>query len=671
MTHIALCARSRVQFAVLNGVAMPDPSARPTVFRFAAFQVDLSSGELRKHGIKIRLQEQPFQILAMLLERPGEVITRDELHQKLWPSNTFVDFDVGLNSAILRLRAALGDSADKPRFVETLPRRGYRFIAPIERDGSGELKIGPSRISELSAGADVSATAKATGASRRVLMLGIASAFAIVLSLLFAVNMGGLRKRLLGAFTRPSIHSIAVLPLDNLTGDPAQEYFADGMTDALTTELAQTAPVRVISRTSAMQYKGKHKKLSEIAQELNVDAVVEGSVARSGDRVRITAQLIHAATDWHLWAQSYERDLRDVLALQRDISRAIANEVGIKVSREQQAGDATLRQVNPTAYEDYLRGKLYVDTDDATENESAIAMLEQATTLDPNFALAHANLARAYVIKTWLSSQRPAWAQKAADAVQKALSLNPQLADAYLARAQLEWTAAHPSYEEAANKAAKDYRHALSLNPNLVDAHTHLGGMYLHIGLLEKALEEFQAAVALDPRNIWAPYRIPRVHMYQQQYAMALAEFERRGFSPDWQRALALQYLGRGSEAFELIQKLEKDFPRQEDVASTYAVLLAARGEKKRAEEKIRIAIEVGQGKLHFHHAEYNIASAYALMGKNDLAMKWLQRTADDGLPCYPLFEKDPNLTGLRDDPKFKVFMEQMRLQWEDYKATV
>ncbi len=192
-----------------------------------------------------------------------------------------------------------------------------------------------------------------------------------------------------------------------------------------------------------------------------------------------------------------------------------------------------------------------------------------------------------------------------------------------------------------------------------------------YIGLLDKSLDELQAAVALDPRNPAALYGIPRVHLYQQQYARALAEFERRGRAPDWQRALTLEYLGRTSEASDLIHKLEKDYPLQEDVAATYAVLLAAGGDQKRAEEKIRLAIEVGQGRLHFHHAEYNIASAYALMGKNRLALQWLQKTAADGLPCYPLFEKDPHLDSLRGDPGFVTFMDKMKSQWERYKATL
>ncbi len=257
--------------------------------------------------------------------------------------------------------------------------------------------------------------------------------------------------------------------------------------------------------------------------------------------------------------------------------------------------------------------------------------------------------------------------EQASLSVQKALSLDPNLAEAYVSRG---WLVGRQSHGRRNETAIKDYRRALALNPSLSDAHFQLGATCLEIGLLEKGSEELNAAVALDADNAEARYRIPRLHLYQQKYALALSELEQVEFSPNWQKALGLWYLGRRKEAFEFIESLRRNFPRQEDVASTYAVLLAGSGEKKKAEEQIRIAIAAGQGKRHFHHAEYNIASAYALMGKNRLALEWLQRTAEDGLPCYPLFEKDPNLDNLRNDPSFMAFLEKMRLQWGRWKNT-
>src|SRR5712691_6571166 len=279
------------------------------VVRFGAFELDVQSGELRKQGLRTRLTPQSFQVLLLLLERRGEVVTRDALRQKLWPADTFVDFDMGLSSAVKKLREALGDSAENPRFVETLPRRGYRFIAGADQPALSKAEeAGRQRFSTPASG------------PYRPWVRSVLVAIAVLAGALIALFAVGRREWLSRSFAtraaRLEIKSVAVLPLENLSGDASQDYFVDGMTDALITELAQIRRLRVISRTSMMQYRGTRKPLPEIARELNVEAVVEGTVVRVGPRVRITAQLIHAATDRHLWAQSYDRELRDLLALQ-------------------------------------------------------------------------------------------------------------------------------------------------------------------------------------------------------------------------------------------------------------------------------------------------------------------------------------------------------------------
>src|SRR5713226_7617908 len=307
---------------------MSIPVNRRRRLGFGLFEADLSARELYKRGLPVPLQDQPFQILTILLERPGEVVTREDLRQKLWPGDTFVDFDHGLNNAINRLREALVDSAESPRYIETLPRRGYRFVAPVE-SRSAEAR-GPTAVSipalpaaEAPAPADKSrigeTAAEPAGRHRKAKLWAGALAFAALLGLILGLNLGGLRQRLFPRSSPEPIRSIAVLPFDNLTGDPGQEYFVDGMTDALITDLAQIATLRVISRASTLQYRGSRKPLPQIARELHVDAVVEGAVVRSGDRVRIDAQLIEAASDRHLWARSYDRQLRDVVALQGEV----------------------------------------------------------------------------------------------------------------------------------------------------------------------------------------------------------------------------------------------------------------------------------------------------------------------------------------------------------------
>src|SRR5229473_1814955 len=319
---------------------MADFHAAPGTVRFGSFELDFKASELRKQGAKVKLQEQPFQILQVLVQRPGEIVTREELQQKIWPSDTFVDFDHGLYNAIKRLREALGDSADTPRFVETLSRRGYRFVGKIECDA-------------------------------------------------------------------PQMRSLAVLPLENLSRDPEQEYFAEGMTEALITALAKIGELRVVSRTSAMLYKGVHKPLREIARELEADAIVEGTVLRAGRRVRITAQLIDAAKEGHLWAESYERDLRDVLALQSEIAQAIARVIRVKLAPIDQARFLNANPVDPEAYEAYLKGRYHWNRRSAEGLAKAIEYFRQAIANDPTYAAAYSGLADCLSHLSWLCIVSP------------------------------------------------------------------------------------------------------------------------------------------------------------------------------------------------------------------------------------------------------------------------
>ncbi len=501
--------------------------------------------------------------------------------------------------------------------------------------------------------------------------IALVAAVGALLALLVGLNVGRLRDRLGRRASSRRIESLAVLPLTNLSGDPEQEYFADGMTEELITDLAKIGALKVISRTSVMHYKGSAKTVPEIAKELGVDAVVEGSVQRSGSRVRITAQLIHAATDRHVWAESYERELKDLLSLQDEVARAIADEIRVTLTPQERIRLANASAVKPEAYETYLRGLYRYRKANDEEKEAAIAMFEQATGLDPQFALAHAALAEAYVYRYFRRDPKKEWEERAFVEIEKALSLDPNLAEAYVARGNLAWTLANHFPHE---RAVQDFRHALALKPSLADAHFALGHVYYHVGLLEKSLEELQAAVALDPHNIDAAYRIARVHMYQRKYELALSEFERLSEAPPiwyWQKALALFYLGRQEEAEALVEDAVKNAPRNEDLASVHALLLAASGHPAKAQEQIRNAIKFGQGRSHFHHSEYIIASAFAFMGNHGAALKWLRKAAEDGFPCYPVFEKDPNLKNLRDDPDYLRLMDTLRRQWEQFSRTL
>jgi serine/threonine-protein kinase len=472
------------------------------------------------------------------------------------------------------------------------------------------------------------------------------------------------------------IKSLAVLPLENLSGDPAQDYFADGMTEALITDLAKIGALRIISRPSVMQYKGTHKPLSEIGRELNVDAVLTGSVVRSGARVRIAVQLLHAATEQNLWADSYERDLRDVLALQRAVTRDIVGEIRIKLTPQEQVRFGRVRPVNPEAYDLYLRGQFYLNRQNRDDNEAAITALERAAATDPTFAAAYAELAQAYVWKLFLfAPNEEQWAEQAFVAAEKALALDPDLAVAYLARGRLLWTPANHFPHE---KAIREYRRALTLNPSLAEARNQLALVYCHIGAFDEALQESHEAVTTNPNNNLAQLRIGQTLNFQGKYEEALSVLraipqEANPALVGHQIAWSLFNLGRREEAAATLAQLLRAYPEDSGglFTSVQAVLAASAGQEHGAEAKIKSAVERGQGFGHFHHTAYHIACAYALMNKPEQAIKWLEVAATDGFPCYPLFERDTNLDNLRQDARFVTFMAKLKQQWEYYKTVL
>ncbi|HEY7615649.1 MAG TPA: winged helix-turn-helix domain-containing protein, partial [Terriglobales bacterium] len=383
--------------------------------RFGLYEFDLRNGELRREGTSLRLQPQPAKVLGVLLSHAGEVVGRQQLAEQVWGSETFVDFEQGLNYAIRQIRTTLEDDADHPRFLETLPKRGYRFIAPVvELNGSSELESDLAGVNEpisIPPGL-IAKTVPQTetpglhhGAWKFWPWILAAAAGFLLLTTLASV--GRTRVQLRGLFspepktlserTKP-IRSLAVLPLVNLTGDPSQENLADGMTDALIANLAQIRALKVISRTSAMSYKGTRKPLPQIARELGVDAVVEGSVVRQGNRIRVTGQLILAATDEHLWAESFDRELHDVLVLQNDVARAISEQVKINLTPAEAVRLSTARGINPEAYQSYLWGRFHVSRRSPEGVDSALTYFQDAIGKDPSFAPGYAGLAESYAV---------------------------------------------------------------------------------------------------------------------------------------------------------------------------------------------------------------------------------------------------------------------------------
>ena len=528
---------------------------------------------------------------------------------------------------------------------------------------------------ELELGTDLNTTrrlkhvARPPSRTRTLALLGVAAVViaAVVFTIWFARNLRA-------PATAPQIKSLAVLPLENLSGDASQDYFAEGMTETLIAGLAKVVELRVTARTSVVQYKGSPKSLKQIAQELNVDAVAEGSVQRSGDKVRVTVRLIDAATEKLLWSGEYDRDLRDVLTLQNEIAQEVTQAIRIKLTPQEQGRLTQARRINPAAYDDFLRGRYFLSRQTKADNDAAIEALNRAVTTDPDFAGGWAELAQAYVWRLFLfAPNEKDLQQKAFVAVEKALELDKELPEAYLARGRLLWT---PANHFPHDKAIQEYRRALALNPSLDEARNQLALVLGHVGLLDESLAELNKALASNPANNLARFRVGESLLFQGKYEQALTAL--RNVPPDvnpsligHQIVLTLFELGRKDEAAATLEKFLKDYPQDNRglYTSLQAVLAASAGQERLAEEKIKLAIERGKGFGHFHHTAYHIALAYALMNRPDEAITWLDSAANDGFPCYVLFETDHNLDNLRQQERFKSLMTKWKQQWEYYKT--
>ena len=605
-------------------------------------------------------------MLRYLLERAGEVVTREELKEKLWSADTFVDFDDGLNTAVKKLRDALGDSADRPQYIETLPRRGYRFIGTLQQ----EAAISEPTHSETVPMAPPLVAADQIQISRRP-----RRRVAIGLGLIVALLVGLTVFRNLAAVEPMAIRSIVVLPLEDLSGKPDEDYFVLGLTDALATEIARTVgnSLEVKSSPSAASYRDKSPE--QIAKELDVDAVIQGAVVRSGNRARITAQLINMRVNKSLWAHSYNEDLRDILGVQSQIAAAIAREVELKLSPEAQARLASPMPVDPRAYDLYQRGRYNAYNNNTNELSEAMELLEESVLIDPNFAPAHATLARVYSSQVfWSSPQASQLELKAIEEVNYALKLDPDLAEAYLVRGIIYWTHRNGFPHE---RAIGEVQHALKLNQNLAEAHHHLATIYIHIGLLDKAESALRTALRLDPANIGLLYRMAVNLLDQGRLQEALKALEgTKRYSPElweYQMALVLFKLGRKEDSAAQIRDYLRTNPRDRGGVGNamQALLFADAGQPALATRSIRAAIEKGKDFGHFHHAAYAIGTAYAVMKQPKDAVRWLRAAAEDGFPCYPFYESDPTLESLRSDPAFVEFMNAMRSDWERRKATL
>ena len=642
---------------------MQEPNQEAAVRRFGAFEINLDSGELRKHGIRLRLSGQPFQVLAVLVERAGDVVTREELHSKLWQVDTFVDFDHGLNNAVARIREVLEDSSGTPRYVETIPRRGYRFIAPLDARRAiisltpPESKIIPSHSITGPAAtglSELAAETRFTPSGLWALLTGAAVLAA------FAVGFV-LYRSTVKSTGRPAINSLAVLPLKNLSGDQAQEYLADGMTEELIGRLAGIHDLRVISRTSSMHFKDTKLSAPEIAKALRVDAFVEGSVMREGGRIRVHAQLIRGSADEHFWSETYDREMGDVLALQSEIAQAIAEKVKVTITGQEHTMLVAARRVSPEVYESYLKGR-FGSRNTRAELEESITCFEEAIRKDPTFAPAYLGLASAYenlsliLVGAPPNEMRP----KVISAAQKALELEPGLAEAHVLLAavyqrQWQWS-----------QAEAEYQRALQLKPNDAGAHLGFADWLLCQGRTEEALAWARRARELDPLEDTGGVHIGWILFHARRYDEAIRELRSvLAVHPDsatahWYLGFAL--IGKGQPK-EAIPELERTASLMYRSPGSVELLATAEAYAGRRNKALRLLDELKQRRQKSYVPAGAFINPYLALQDYNEAFSWFERAYAEQSGILQFLKVHPFFDPIRGDVRFEDLVRRVGLK--------
>ena len=626
-------------------------ASTPVRLRFGAFEVDLRAGELRKQGLKIRLQEQPFRVLAMLLERPGEIITRDELRSRLWSAETFVDFDHGVNKAVNRIREAIGDSATSPRFIETVARRGYRFVAdvaPVEEPRDAELEALSDGRPPLEPDRQPSAAQPAR--PWRAWRVWSIAGLVVALASIAGIVVWGRRSH---ASPAAPIQSLAVLPLDNLSGDASQEYFADGMTDELIATLSQISALRVISRTSAMLYKHARKPLLQIGRELNVDAVIEGAVFRSGSQVRITAELVDARDDKHLWSESYDGDLRDTLTLQHEVARAIAEQIRISLNARERAALRQDKVVDPQAYEAYLKGRYFWNKRTGDDFRKASEFFNQAIERDPGYARAFSGLADTYALMgDWeygVLAPMEALPRAKAAAI-KALQLDNTLGEAHTSLAFLL-----DAFDWDVTSAETEFRRAIELNPGYATAH-HWYAWHLSVrGRNREAIAEMRKAQTLDPLSLIINADFAELLVIAGSTEEAIEQsrktIELNADFPLAHNQLGVAYLASGRRA-EAVGELQRAVQLSGGSPTCTANLARAFADSGRTEEARHLLGDLKKRSQSGYSNATEIATVYAALGDHAEAMNWLDKAYGERFNPSALLR--PGFDALRGDQRFQ-----------------
>ena len=630
----------------------PAPTVEPPPIRFGGFQLRLQTGELSRNGTKNRLQGQPLQLLELLLEHPGQLVTREEIQQQLWPNGVVVEYEHSVNAAVKRLRTALEDHAENPTFIETIPRRGYRFIAPVE---NGAKAASPG-IEERPMQAPASGPTRRLWIKRPV-TAGIAVsllAASLVTWRVVSVRHG----TTVSHSTLPRIQSLAVLPLKNLSGDPTQEYLAEGMTEALISRLSRIHDLRVISRTSMMGFRDTKLSVPEIAKNLNVDALVEGSVMRDGNRIRVHAQLICAATDEHFWSEEYDRQVEDVLALESDVAQSIAEKVKVTATGVEHARLVTARPVSPEVYESYLKGKYGLHNTRA-EIEQRIAEFENGISKDPTFAPAYVGLAETYIrlqdifVGAPPSEIRP----KATSVLRKALELDPELAEAhaYLAEMyQKQWKWAD---------AEAEFRRALELKPNDALAHRGYADWLACQGRTQEALAWAKRARELDPLGNadTVGWHLLLGRHYEEsirEYRTALA------VHPDsanvrWGLGFALIVNNQLGEAIPVLESAVSIMNRS---PGSLGMLATAHARAGNHTEALRLIDELKHRRQKGYVPAGAFIDSYLAIGDYDQAFFWCEEAYKEHSAILQWIKVSPLFDPVRNDSRFSDLLHRVGL---------
>ena len=615
----------------------------PSAIRFGVFELDLKNLELRKSGTLIRLPPQPFKVLALLANHPGELVTRDDIQQQIWMGAAYVDFERGINHCVSQIRAVLEDDAETPRYIQTLPRRGYRFIAPISKETRAAV--------ESSERSPLFSLSNASG-----FRLG-----ALCLVVVLAATVFGLKHAATEQKAKLSKVPLAVLPFDNLSGDPRQDYFAEGMTEALITQLGKFSGLRVISKQSVMHFNGVDSPTSEIARELNVNEIVKGSVIQSNGRVRITAQLIDPASGSYVWSDSYEGDIRNILTLQSEVASAIAGKIKIVMTPQERENVKSLQGVNPAAHEDYLRGRYYWNKRTREALNRSIEYFELAIKEDPQYAPAYAGLADSYNLLAFSGALAPKVAYpQATQAAMKALLLDDTLADAHTSLADIRSV-----YEWKWSEAEREYRRAIELNRSYAIAHQWYASYLIAMGRTEESISEAKQALELDPLSLminsnlgWSYYLAGRDDEAIEHYRVVIE------MDPNFGPAhLNLGRVYEQKEMFEpAILEIQKAISLSNETPSALAALGYAYGVAGKLAQATETADRLKTMSQKGYVPPYDLAVVYAGLGNKDEALRWLQQAYQERSGELLYIKVDPRLVSLRTDRKFLALTREMGL---------